>query len=190
MQYLACWHIVTKQSWTGNHGTKFMAPPPLPQKSNIFVSLFLVAQARQKYKCWPDYSIWSIWSWSVNLKSGHSTSIFLHTAMEYTDLFIVGLLYKFNYFHFLLIKGLVRFWAIQHAYMDLPSTNAVVFIFQRINYCYTKPLIDLIVFSLPVWKLDVLTFIQASLKLLNPSYIILRIHRLEGKQCRSRWGGS
>ena len=27
-------------------------------------------------------------------------------------------------------------------------------------------------------------------KMLSPSYIILRIQRLEGKQCRSRWGGS
>ena len=27
-------------------------------------------------------------------------------------------------------------------------------------------------------------------KMLSPSYIILRIQRLEGKQCKSRWGGS
>ena len=32
--------------------------------------------------------------------------------------------------------------------------------------------------------------LQIFKKMLNPCYITLRIHRLEGKLCRSRWGGS
>ena len=40
-------------------------------------------------------------------------------------------------------------------------------------------------------KKQITKFLSANFqKMLSPSCIILRIQRLEGKQCRSRWGGS